>query len=45
MDILPACKEYYKNVDFCHSMVYSLRKHLFKEDPKTLPRSRKILQA
>ncbi|XP_065365043.1 putative fatty acyl-CoA reductase CG8306 [Calliphora vicina] len=44
LDILPACKNFYRNVGFCHHMVYSVREHLFKEDPKTLPRSRKILQ-
>ncbi|XP_046803098.1 uncharacterized protein LOC111674798 [Lucilia cuprina] len=44
MDILPACKEFYRNVGFCQTMVYSVREHLFKEDPKTLPKSRKILQ-
>ncbi|KAM7348540.1 putative fatty acyl-CoA reductase CG8306 [Cochliomyia hominivorax] len=35
---------YFKFVGFCHSVTYSIRKHLFKEDPKTLPRSRKILK-
>ncbi|KAM7348538.1 putative fatty acyl-CoA reductase CG8306 isoform 2-T2 [Cochliomyia hominivorax] len=45
MDIMAAKgDEFFKNVGFCHSMSYSVRKHLFKEDLKTLPRSRKILK-
>ncbi|XP_065364722.1 putative fatty acyl-CoA reductase CG8306 [Calliphora vicina] len=44
MDSLSGGNNYLINVGFCHSMVYSIRKHLFKEDPKTLPRSRQILQ-
>ncbi|KAM7348541.1 putative fatty acyl-CoA reductase CG8306 [Cochliomyia hominivorax] len=36
--------EFFKNVGYCYSMAHSIRKHLLKEDPKTLPRSRRILQ-
>ncbi|KAM7348539.1 putative fatty acyl-CoA reductase CG8306 [Cochliomyia hominivorax] len=45
IDILAAKgSTFFKNVGFCHSMAYSVRKHLFKEDPKTLSKSRKILK-
>ncbi|XP_065364811.1 fatty acyl-CoA reductase wat-like [Calliphora vicina] len=34
----------FTNANFCKDMVFSVRDLLFKEDPKTLPKSRRIFQ-
>lgn len=44
MDVLPEMNHYFKNCEVSRAMVYCIRKHLFKEDPKTLPKSRTILK-
>ncbi|KAM7348627.1 fatty acyl-CoA reductase in oenocytes [Cochliomyia hominivorax] len=42
VDVIKTGSELFGNVNFCHNMVFSVRELLFKEDKKTIPRSRFI---